>query len=81
MRLIDKLTHPPVSLAESHKIMKEAARENARLRSMLFQFLDGGDTIEFRIKVANILGVAHKIEYIPDRITDDKQFSPLRDEN
>ena len=83
MRLIDKLTHPSTSLVECQKVMKEAAHENARLRSMLFQFLDGGDTIEFRIKVANILGAAHMVEMLdaPTRITDDPMFSGLRDES
>jgi hypothetical protein len=81
MKLIDELIHPATNLQKCHEVMKRAAHENARLRSMLFQFLDGGDTQEFRVKVMNVLGIAHRVEYAPDRITDDKQFSPLRDEN
>ena len=81
MRLIDELLHPPTTLTGCHQLMKRAAHENARLRSMLFQFLDGGDSPEFRVKVMNILGVAHKVELIPDRITDDPMFNGLHDEN
>lgn len=48
---------------------------------MLFQYLDGGETPDFRMKVINILGIGRVVETIPDRITDDKQFSSLHDEN
>ncbi len=81
MRLLDQLLHPPTTLQECQQVMKRAAHENSRLRSMLYQFMDGGDTAEFRMKVANILGIAHRTELIPDRLTDDEQFSPLHDEN
>lgn len=78
MRLIDELMHPPTNLGGCHQVMKRAAHENARLRSMLFQFLDGGAGLEFRTKVAEVLGV--KLSKAT-RITDDAQFSPFNDEN
>lgn len=82
MRITDKLRQKPASCDECWDTRKHALHEIARLRSMLFQFLTGDDTPEFRVKVANILGIAHMVnEVIPDRITDDKQFSSLHDEN
>lgn len=81
MRLFDRLTHPPTNLSECHRVMKLAAHENARLRSMLFQFMDGGDTPEFRSKVRDILGIIEKDEIVPTRITADPMFHSLNDED
>lgn len=79
MRLIDQLINPPKTLGECHKIMKHAAHDNARLRSMLFQFLAGDTNPAFYAKVAEVLNV--KTEVIPDRITSDKMFNSLSDED
>lgn len=81
MRLLDQLIRPPTNLQECHRVMKQAAHDNARLRSMLFQFVDGGDTPEFRGKVMDLLGIHQTVEVIPARITDDLMFHPGQDEN
>ncbi len=79
MRLIDRLTHADRDCTACRQTKVEAAHEIARLRSMLFQFVQREDTPALRRKAAEILGI--KLTEAPDKITDDRMFSPLHDEN